>query len=39
MATNGEISEQNEVVQAWFDFVLGADGQEVAQTVGLITVE
>lgn len=39
MATKGEISEQNELVQAWFDFVLGAEGQEVAANVGLITVE
>lgn len=39
MATKGEISEQSELVQAWFDFVLGAEGQEVAANVGLITVE
>lgn len=39
MATKGEISEQNELVQAWFDFVLGAEGQEVAANAGLITVE
>lgn len=39
MATNGEISAQNEVVQAWFDFVLGEEGQEIAANVGLITVE
>lgn len=39
MATKGEISEQNEVVQAWFDFVYSAEGQNVAAQVGLITVE
>lgn len=39
MATKGEISEQNELVQAWFDFVYSAEGQEVAANVGLITVE
>lgn len=39
MATKGEISEQNELVQAWFAYVLGAEGQEVAANVGLITVE
>lgn len=26
MATKGEISEQNDLVQAWFDFVLGDEG-------------
>lgn len=39
MATKGEISAQNELVQAWFDFVLGDEGQEVASKVGLITVK
>lgn len=39
MATKGEISEQNELVQAWFDFVLGDEGQQVASEVGLITVK
>lgn len=39
MATMGEISEQSELVQVWFDFVLGEAGQEVAAAVGLITVE
>ena len=38
MATKGEISEQNDLVQAWFDFVLGDEGQQVASEVGLITV-
>lgn len=39
MATKGEISEQSELVQAWFDFVLGDEGQEIAANVGLITVK
>lgn len=39
MATKGEISEQNDLVQAWFDFVLGDEGQQVAPEVGLITVK
>ena len=38
MATKGEISEQSELVQAWFDYVLGEEGQEIAAKVGLITV-
>lgn len=39
MATKGEISEQNDLVQAWFNFVLGDEGQQVASEVGLITVK
>lgn len=39
MATKGEISEQNDLVQAWFDFVLGDEGQQVASEIGLITVK
>ena len=39
MATKGEISEQNELVRAWFDYVLGEEGQAVAAQVGLITVK
>lgn len=39
MATKGEISEQSELVQAWFAFVYSTEGQEVAANVGLITVE
>lgn len=38
MATKGEISEQSELVQAWFEYVLGEEGQQVAEKVGLITV-
>lgn len=39
MVTKGAISEQSELVQNWFDFVMGAEGQEIAAKVGLITVE
>lgn len=39
MATKGEIAEQNELVQALFDYVYSAEGQEVAASVGLITVK
>ena len=39
MATKGEIFEQSDLVQAWFDFVLGDEGQQVASEVGLITVK
>lgn len=39
MATNGEIYEQNELVQAWFEYVLGDEGQSIAAEVGLITVK
>ena len=39
MATKGEISEQSELVQAWFEFVMGEEGQQVAASVGLITID
>ena len=39
MATKGEISKQSELVQEWFHFVLGEEGQKVASQVGLISVE
>ena len=39
MATKGEISEQSELVQAWFEYVLGDEGQSIAAQVGLITVQ
>lgn len=39
MATKGEIGEQSELVQAWFAYVLGEEGQQVAASIGLITVE
>lgn len=39
MVTKGAISEQSELIQAWFDYVMGEEGQAVAAQVGLITVE
>lgn len=38
MATFGEISRQNALVQSWFSYVLGGEGQETAVFVGLIPV-
>lgn len=37
MATMGEISEQNELVQTWFEYIQSDEGQEVIKKVGLIT--
>ena len=39
MATNGEISAQSGLIQAWFEYVFSAEGQEVVANAGLITVE
>ncbi|MGL5260609.1 MAG: phosphate ABC transporter substrate-binding protein [Lachnospiraceae bacterium] len=39
MATKGEISEQNEVVQGFFAFVQSAEGKEIIETVGLIPAQ
>lgn len=39
MATKGAIAEQSELVQAWFEYVYSEEGQNVAEQVGLITVE
>ena len=39
MATKGEISAQNELVQAFFEFIKSEDGQAIIKSVGLITVE
>lgn len=36
MATKGDISEQSKQVQAYFDFINSADGQNVIKSVGLI---
>lgn len=36
MATNGEISAQNELVQAWFSFINSDAGKDVITAVGLI---
>lgn len=39
MATNGAISEQNELVQTWFDYVNSDEGKNVISSVGLIIPE
>lgn len=39
MATKGEISVQNDLVKALFDYVYSPEGQTVAANVGLITVD
>jgi phosphate transport system substrate-binding protein len=39
MATVGEISEQNEAVQAMFEFLASEDGKSLIKSVGLITVD
>ncbi len=36
MATKGEFSEQNELVQTWFNYINSDDGKEVIKQVGLI---
>ena len=39
MATKGEISEQKEVVQAFFDYMSSEEGKALIRSVGLITVD
>ena len=39
MATKGELVDQNELVQALFEYVYSEEGQDLVQSVGLITVE
>lgn len=36
MATKGELSEQNEIVKAWFDYINSETGKEIIKKVGLI---
>ena len=36
MATKGEISEQSELVQAWFDYIASPEGQDIITGAGLI---
>lgn len=36
MATKGEISEQNELVKAWFDYIASEEGREIISNAGLI---
>lgn len=38
MATKGRVTEQNELIRAWFEYVYGEEGQNIATRVGLITV-
>lgn len=39
MVTMGGISEQNELIQDWFEYVFGEEGQGIASSVGLVRVE
>ena len=39
MATKGEISEQNDLVKALFDFIYSEEGADLVKSVGLISVE
>lgn len=39
MATKGEISAQNDLVKALFDYVYSDEGNELVKSVGLITVK
>lgn len=36
MATKGEISKQNELVKAWFDYIASDEGKSVIKKIGLI---
>ena len=39
MATKGEISEQNDLVKAFFDYIYSEEGAEIVKSVGLIAVD
>lgn len=39
MATKGEFSEQNELVQSWFEYIDSEEGQKVIEQVGLISAK
>ncbi len=39
MATKGEIGEQSELVQAFFEYMKSEDGRAIIEAVGLITVD
>ena len=36
MATKGEIAQQNDLVQAFFDYIKSSEGQDIIEKVGLI---
>ncbi len=36
MATKGNISDQNDAVKLWFDYINSAEGKEIIKSVGLI---
>lgn len=36
MATKGAVSEQNELVQSWFNYIASEEGVEIIKSVGLI---
>ncbi len=39
MATKGNISEQNEMVKTWFDYIKSDEGKEIIRNAGLILPE
>lgn len=39
MATKGDLSQQNDLVKAWFDYIESDAGQAIIKKVGLITVK
>lgn len=39
MATKGAISDQNELIKAWFDYISSDEGKEIIRSVGLIIPE
>jgi len=39
MATKGEISGQNDLVKALFDYIYSDEGTEILKAVGLIAVD
>lgn len=39
MATKGAVSEQNELVKTWFDYIASSEGKDIIKSVGLIIPE
>lgn len=39
MATKGAVSEQNELVKTWFDYISSSEGKDIIKSVGLIIPE